>query len=239
MPATYRLRWRSRDDDRYHVSHETKDAIVHGIDGLDPHKPVFHANRCNLWSLWYCTKLLPDGRVSIRPPWVPQAGPVTGSLHNLLHYHRTGEQVHPVTSFRHPCPNHPNRTYGHCCFPTILTTCDTHGLCVNPLHFRVGVTRDVPVGSDDTSSIVCPPAETCDVCKWDPCTYRVTDKVTGHDLGHCLGPVALGPHSATVWKQWRREAVLERLNTLDPASDAYTATRRYMDRFCTDKECKD
>ena len=110
--------------------------ILSIINGIDPHQPVFEPDRCYLWTLESSVRRFTDSLGNTQlfiqaPRHAPSA-----CVRKVLYEHFMGTLLpKPITSARSPCPTHPNRPYGHCCFPTIRMTCHS-ALCVNPWHMK-------------------------------------------------------------------------------------------------------
>jgi hypothetical protein len=235
--ASWRLTWRGNAAAMYRLSESSRKAIEHGIEGLDPHHPVFFADRCYPWRLWSYV-MLPDKDANqngavIRTPWVDSGQ--SRNLVNVLAYHYWGQLSKPTTSSKRPCTHHPNRLYGECCFPEVYRVGCTSPLCVNPLHFQAGVRRAPPARQlvwnlNDGGGMACPGCEPCGKCGWDPCLFQVTPKIVARDR-YCRGTVTLGPHTRTMWRLWRREAVLFAVSGLNEDDPLRTHAERYISRY--------
>ena len=114
---SWTVQWLPNAPERFAVSAERSAAILHSIEGLDPHKPAFERDRCYLWRLWHAITLSRTGQVFVRTPG--GRGPCTESLRSLLAYHYLGAMETPRASSRDLCPCGQGRTYGDCCFPVV------------------------------------------------------------------------------------------------------------------------
>lgn len=223
---------------RYSVTEPTSAAILHSIDGLDPHNPVFLANRCYTWTLWSAMQFrrveYADGDASvlvdIQTPLVGGHSGKTRSLRKLMFYHCHGREVDaPITSSKKPCPCGSGSAYGACCFGAVNTVCEKFtgvrscGLCVNPLHMEGGPRR---AHEEDMRMphcvIMVGPTAPCGRCRWNANEFAVTDNIRG---------VHPGPSAMTVvdkanvdeviaqFRQWKFEGARATLEALraDPA----------------------
>ena len=146
------LQYRKDAPADFEASPEIQQALAHGIGGLNPHAPLFPPDRCTPWTLAPCVRTSTrrnETRYSVRLPFRQR------NLRAFLWYHKTGDLLHIRTASHAPCPTHPTQKYGACCFPKIIMQCHRitgykdRGLCMNPLHFRVGSENDERREEDD------------------------------------------------------------------------------------------
>ena len=196
------MQWLPNAPERFAVSAERSAAILHSIEGLDPHKPAFERDRCYLWRLWHAITLSRTGQVFVRTPG--GRGPCTESLRSLLAYHYLGAMETPRASSRDLCPCGQGRTYGECCFPVVTMDCGSP-LCVNPFHMRVGRASAVPIEHGDVPVLsACP---SCLVCGWQPLEFYATALIRGYHETACANPLRLDAAGQAVLQDWRREGI--------------------------------
>ena len=123
--TNWTLEWRPNAPERFTVSADHTAAVLHGIEGLDPHSPVFEHNRCYMWRLWHSVTVR-ENHIFVRTPG--GRGQCTQSLRALLAYHHQGAMETPCASSQDPCPCDQSKAYGDCCFP-VVTICSAVLLC--------------------------------------------------------------------------------------------------------------
>lgn len=150
-------------------------AILHGIDGLDPHRPVFDPNKCYHWKWDNCVMTQKD-MFHVRIPYQKKG------LRSLMWYHFSGRELPAVeTSSRSLCPHHPDQKYGSCCFPKVYMRCHRitgykdRGLCMNPHHMVAGTERESRLEMENEGCLLSwDPAVAeqqplpCETCQWSP-----------------------------------------------------------------------
>lgn len=233
--TAWRLTWRPHSPPRYQVCPQIKRTIEHAMVGVDPHDPVFAADRCAVWRLWHTLNFR-----ELQPgPWVPVLHtPYTttkdlGTLNvrALLLYHFDGNDRDgiPCTSSQSPCPKHPDQRYGACCFPTIRMTCDNPFLCVNPFHMERTCSGRVPVSELAAHPLpVLPPCAPCDRCEWTPFDVMVTKRCRGFDDQTCCRAwdLAAIENPKQQWRAWQ----LASLGRVAPTAAVQRYLRRYANR---------
>lgn len=228
----YVLKWKQDAPERFQVTPELSATILHGIEGLDPHRPVFRADRCYPWKLWHSVLARVDPtsnhiHIHIKTPCNTQANQ-SQSLRALLAFHFFGTSDPPLTSSKKPCPCRSGRTYGECCFPTIHSRCFKFtglrncGLCVNPLHFERGHNSDLEQGRDyPLAPSVLPPCEPCAECKWSPCQFWLAPQVGGYHEDAFRHALSFEPHMMheinDQLARWREESLTHYLKRCDPS----------------------
>jgi hypothetical protein len=231
----WKLKWREDADEKYQITQSVHSAIVHSIEGLDPHNPIFERNKCYRWKLWNCmvirdTKDESDEQkqlhIYLKTPLTSSKSGRTQNLKKLLAYHYFGDVAEPMTSSRSPCPCGSGKTYGSCCFPTIHSVCHIHtgirncGLCVNPMHFMSGKNSDDEPGSDcPYSEPVIRKCTPCSKCNWNPYIFPVTDRVNGYHEQPCMNDISLEPYTSntlnTLFSKWKHESIKNHLDLIE------------------------
>lgn len=221
---TWALRWRADAPESFQVTPEVADTIAHSIEGLDPHDPVFRADRCYPWKLWSCVVVRTTGeaedtraQMHLRTPLTPAHSKRSQNLRALLAYHYFGVADRPLTSSRKPCVCGSGRAYGACCFPTVHSHCHLFtgvrscGSCVNPLHFVRGKNSDPEPGAKfpycDPVILPCAP---CAQCAWTPYRFVLADGVFGEHRNACAATLPLDGAVEAAQLQlerWRHEGV--------------------------------
>lgn len=189
-------------DSLYRVPNSVRREILHSINGLDPHDPVFRRDRCYTWGQWtsvYTRQVSDTNQIMcyVRTPLTPNRVRDRGkSVVRLLDFHRTGRVLRPSQSSHHPCAEHPTTLYGQCCFPNLVAQCHrltssgnaSCGLCVNPLHM-VPMTaraaereRHVVLTGGQCAPRVLQGVRACTRCDWKPGFYT-QDKASKADVG--------------------------------------------------------
>ena len=205
--ASWTVDWKPKAPEWFMVSADHTAAVLHGIEGLDPHNPVFERDRCYMWRLWHSVTVRENGMVFVRTPG--GRGQCTQSLRALLAYHclQLGAMETPCASSQDPCPCGQSKAYGDCCFPTVSMSCGSV-LCVNPLHMSVGRARDaehaVPIEVP-----VLPACPSCAVCKWTPFEFYATALIRGYHETACANPLRLDAEGGG--EQLQRPGTTERL----------------------------
>jgi hypothetical protein len=181
MRTSWTSEWRPNAPERFTVSSVQSASILHGIEGLIPHEPVFERDRCYSWRLWHSLTVRDNGMVFVRTPG--SKSECTQSLRALLAHHYLGTMETPCASSRDLCPCGQSKAYGDCCFPTVSMSCGSV-LCVNPLHMSVGRARDaehaVPIEVP-----VLPACPSCSVCGWTPFEFYATALIRGYHETAC------------------------------------------------------
>ena len=211
--TSWTAQWITNAPERFTVSSVQSAAILHGIEGLDPHNPVFERDQCHTWQLWHSVTVRENGMVFVRTPG--GRGQCTQSLRALLAYHCLGAMETPCASSQDPCPCGQSKAYGDCCFPVVTMQCGA-ALCVNPFHMRVGRARDaehaVPIEVP-----VLPACPSCAVCKWTPFEFYATALIRGYHETACTSPLRLDAAGRVVLHEWRREAIENQVGRLRAA----------------------
>lgn len=227
--------------DKFQVSRSTSRSILHSIEGLDPHKPCFLSKQCYHWKLWSCLKVGHDNRLHIRTPTNGEHGKCTQNLRFLLMYHYSGTAPDIVTSSKKQCPCNSGTTYGECCFPTVLSTCqdftgfDNCGLCVNPLHMRWGRAAD---DLKPKTEAKCRPnphmsaCASCATCGWSPQEFYISNRVRGVHPTACQYPLSLSDMGKVrdTLDTWKVEGLKHQMQTC--SRDDAECIERYMHRYC-------
>lgn len=250
----WKLEWREDAPEKYQVSQKTRDAIVHSIDGLDPHEPYFQRDRCYIWKLWNCMgireiKGTEDRRVQIhiRTPMTSKQCGRTQNLKTLLAYHYFGYVDSPETSSRNPCPCGSELNYGSCCFPTIHMACHVHtgiydsGQCVNPMHFVTGTNSDTEfISSGPYREPEIRECKPCLTCNWTPYEFLATDRITGYHEQACKFKMPLNHetvhYAKEMFEQWKREAIQNCIHNMSDENDVESMRkcvdmRNYLNRY--------
>lgn len=224
--------------------------IVHSIEGLDPHRPIFFEDRCYMWKLWSCVGAGPstedenEVQFHIKMPDTPNGCGRTQSVLRLLVYYYAGRMAEPVTSSKLPCPCHSGFLYGACCFPVLHSVCERFtgkrscGLCVNPMHVVAGSIHDhheVNLTLPRSPAIlpVCTP---CTTCTWSPYECKITASISGRHQEACQSAFnmsGMSHHAITAQlKTWRNAAIVNHCSTLSPDCHDYHVHQTYMARYC-------
>jgi hypothetical protein len=206
MQSGWAVQWQPHAPECFAVGAERSAAILHGIEGLDPHDPLFVRERCYLWRVWHCVTVRDNGHVFIRTPG--RRDQCTQSLRGLLAFHCLGAMERPSTSSRLACPCGQGRTYGECCCPTVAMVCGS-SLCVNPLHMRVGRAR---TGTENSNAVaievpILPACPSCAQCGWTPFGLHLTARIRGYHETACTSPLRLDAAGRATLEQWRTEAL--------------------------------
>ena len=240
MNTSWPVTWRSgpKVPDRFKVGRNTIRSILHSIEGLDPHNPVFETKQCYHWKLWSCLRVTQHQQITISTPDC-QDTTCTKNLRFLLLYHYTGLIPTIQTSSRKECPCKSGQTYGKCCFPTVFSTCATYtgfdncGLCVNPLHMKGGRTRDeVKTAGKCRPNPTLQSCTKCTVCDWTPYEFAVSNNVRGINTEACHRTLPLNSmeHVQQTLTQWKKEGLENQMEQCEPHSANCIA--RYIDRYC-------
>jgi hypothetical protein len=223
---SWKVHFRQDAPAQFQVPEEVSKSILHAIDGIDPHNPVFYSNRCYPCKLWHC--VIPrcskdvdedDKRVCafVKTPLTPSKCGRTTNLRALLAYHFFGHMETPKTSSRLPCVCGSGKLYGNCCFPQIHSTCYLYmgvrdsGLCLNPFHLQIGKSSDPEPGSHAPfKEVIVNPCEKCKVCGWEPYELQANNKTLGYIEEPCSKSISIGVYNfddvRRTFRSWKSKA---------------------------------
>lgn len=240
-PMDWSLEWTRGVNRRYEPPEEVRQHIVHSIEGLDPHHPVFRVHQCYRWTHW-STMVIKEDHVFIGTPLTDRRSGWSLNVRALLAFQFfKGKLETPVTSSKKPCVCGSGLTYGACCFPTIAMSCPSHvtqGIvshaCVNPLHFKRVKNKEID-GMEVAVAVEPSPLhvpEECTQCGWKSNKFLACRNFIATD--HSPEDKILDLHGSALqssriqiqkWKHREVKRTIEELEMIDDSIDLRPAKR--------------